>query len=72
MLCLDSQVSPRSLAFRKNPINMRAHLVFVLLSALFVALSAGNEQDVVVLDDSNFDYRTKEMDTVLVMFYAPW
>jgi hypothetical protein len=51
---------------------MRAHLVFVLLSALFLALSAGNEQDVVVLDDSNFDYRTKEMDTVLVMFYAPW
>ncbi|CAG0924510.1 unnamed protein product [Notodromas monacha] len=51
---------------------MKSTLLFACaVCALLTAVKSG-EQDVVVLDDSNFDFRTKEMDTVLIMFYAPW
>lgn len=42
-----------------------------LFAVLAVGVLAG-EQDVLDLTDNDFATRISEVDTVLVMFYAPW
>ena len=37
-----------------------------------LALAAVSADDVVELGDSDFDSKLADMDTALVMFYAPW
>lgn len=44
---------------------------FFLLFTLCVSVFGG-EQDVVDLTDDNFSTRVAEIETTLVMFYAPW
>lgn len=48
---------------------MRPSLVFVLTLAVW---AFPEEDDVVVLDDNSFDQAVKEIDFLLVEFYAPW
>ena len=46
-----------------------------LLSVLLVlslSLSSISADDVVELGDSDFDSKLADMETALVMFYAPW
>lgn len=43
----------------------------LLLAVLAVGTLAG-DQDVLDLTDNDFTTRIGEVDTVLVMFYAPW
>ena len=40
--------------------------------ALLLALAAFVSADVVELGDADFDSTLEELDTALVMFYAPW
>lgn len=42
-----------------------------LILGVCAAVFAG-EQDVLELNDGNFQARLAEVETVLVMFYAPW
>ena len=43
-----------------------------LLFLLVAGLSSISADDVVELGDSDFDSKLADMDTALVMFYAPW
>ena len=38
----------------------------------FLAISLANSSDVLELSDSDFDSKLANIDTALVMFYAPW
>lgn len=47
------------------------YLVWMMVG--FLAVSAfAKEEDVLELTDDDFDSRLSELDTTLVMFYAPW
>ena len=49
-------------------------LTFVILFSIcaFVKADAEVEDNVIVLNDSNFDEEIKKYDYLLVEFYAPW
>lgn len=47
---------------------MATRLLILLLSLVAVALG----DDVLQLNDADFDGKVASYDTVLVMFYAPW
>ncbi|XP_030748346.1 protein disulfide-isomerase A3 [Sitophilus oryzae] len=48
-------------------------LCLQVLSILLIATAAlASEEDVLELGDNDFDSRLSEIDTALVMFYAPW
>lgn len=46
---------------------MKGLVLLVLVAASFVAAD-----DVLDLEDAGFDSTLEEIDTALVMFYAPW
>lgn len=49
--------------------------MYLFYVTLFLTVFAGclaKEEDVLELTDSDFESRLREIDTALVMFYAPW
>ena len=46
--------------------------VLFLLTLLFVSVSYCKEEDVEDWTDDDFDESVADVDTALVMFYAPW
>lgn len=48
------------------------YVKFVALLACVAYMTSAAEEDVKDLVDSDFDSGVAEVDTTLVMFYAPW
>lgn len=44
----------------------------IVLFLAFVGCTIAGEQDVLDLTDNDFSSRIADIDTTLVMFYAPW
>jgi protein disulfide-isomerase A1 len=50
-------------------------MIFVLLSLMAIATQANNftyENDVMILDESNFDEALDQFEYIFLDFYAPW
>lgn len=50
---------------------MKSTIIVIVLCSL-IGISYAGEEDVLDLVDSDFASRMKDIDTAVVMFYAPW
>ncbi len=48
------------------------HTKVIVFCLAIVGCAIAGDQDVLDLTDSDFNSRIADIDTVLVMFYAPW